>query len=201
MKYRQLKKRLNDLFYLILFVFICLVNHELLTNVFLFTKVFGFSEIFFLTQCIFKNIKVYLIERFWCLFFLWNDAFLLVDQILILHCLFFSCKTRSLILYWLFFSCETRSLSSSFIFIVPFKRCYGQISGRSGLALNDGTTVHNGMIDSNYRGKLGTILFNHSNKEYCKNWWSSCSIDHSVIHCQGVWLSQHISKAWHGEGR
>ena len=109
------------------------------------------------------------------LFFVWNDPFLLVDQILILYCLFFSCKTRS--------------LSSSFIFIVSFERCCGRIAGRSGLALNHGIVVHNGMIDSDYRGELGMILYNHSNGEYCKDWWSYCSTDYSVIHCKKVWLS------------
>lgn len=43
-----------------------------------------------------------------------------------------------------------------------------QIRPKSGLALNYGLTVLNtpGTIDSDYRGEVGVILINHSDKEY-----------------------------------
>ena len=81
------------------------------------------------------------------------------------------------------------------------EKCYGQIAGRSGLVLNHGIVVHNETIDSDYRGELGVILFNHSNKQYCHDWRSYCSIHYSVIHCNKVWFCHHIYKARHGEGR
>ena len=46
------------------------------------------------------------------------------------------------------------------------KGYYGRIVGRSGLANTHGITVHNGMTDSDYRGKLCVVLFNLSNEEY-----------------------------------
>ena len=64
------------------------------------------------------------------------------------------------------------------------QRSYGWFAGRSGLALNHGIIVHNETIELD--GELGVILFNHSNKENCKNWSSYCRIDHSVIHCNKV---------------
>lgn len=41
------------------------------------------------------------------------------------------------------------------------KGCYGQISGRSGLALH-----HWAIIDPDYRGPITVILFNHSGQDY-----------------------------------
>lgn len=47
----------------------------------------------------------------------------------------------------------------------------GQIRGRSGLALNHGITLANGIgtIDSDYRGELKVILINLSKKDYIIN--------------------------------
>lgn len=46
-----------------------------------------------------------------------------------------------------------------------------QIRGRSGLALNHGISLANGIgtIDSDYRGEIGVILINFSNKDYIIN--------------------------------
>ena len=79
------------------------------------------------------------------------------------------------------------------------ERAYGWFAGRSGLALNHGIIVHNETIELG--GELGVILFNHSNKEYCKDWSLYCWIDYSVIHYNKVWFSHHIYKAQQGEGK
>ena len=42
--------------------------------------------------------------------------------------------------------------------------CYGRIAPRSGLALHHNIDVGGGVIDGDYRGNVGVILFNHSNK-------------------------------------
>lgn len=43
---------------------------------------------------------------------------------------------------------------------------YGRISARSGLALIKGIDVVGGVIDADYRGAIGVILFNHSDEEF-----------------------------------
>jgi dUTP pyrophosphatase len=43
---------------------------------------------------------------------------------------------------------------------------YGRIAGRSGLALNHSLTVGAGVIDQDYRGNIGILLFNHSLTDY-----------------------------------
>ena len=47
----------------------------------------------------------------------------------------------------------------------------GQVRARSGLALKHGISLANGIgtIDSDYRGEIGVILVNLSNKEYMIN--------------------------------
>lgn len=44
--------------------------------------------------------------------------------------------------------------------------CYGRIAPRSGLALKYGIDVGAGVIDASYRGEIGVLLFNHSDKDY-----------------------------------
>jgi dUTP pyrophosphatase len=44
--------------------------------------------------------------------------------------------------------------------------CYGRIAARSGLALNNGLDVGAGVIDADYRGNVGVMLFNHSYDEF-----------------------------------
>jgi len=43
---------------------------------------------------------------------------------------------------------------------------YGRIAPRSGLALKHGIDVGAGVIDEDYRGSLGIILFNHSEEDF-----------------------------------
>lgn len=46
------------------------------------------------------------------------------------------------------------------------KGTYGWITPRSGLALKHQINIHAGVIDANYRGTLGIILFNHSSNDF-----------------------------------
>ena len=43
---------------------------------------------------------------------------------------------------------------------------YGRIAPRSGLALKAGIDVGAGVVDSDYRGPLGVLLFNHSDSDF-----------------------------------
>jgi dUTP pyrophosphatase len=43
---------------------------------------------------------------------------------------------------------------------------YGRIAARSGLALKHHLDVGAGVIDPDYRGPVGVVLFNHSEKDY-----------------------------------
>jgi dUTP pyrophosphatase len=44
--------------------------------------------------------------------------------------------------------------------------CYGRIAPRSGLSLHHHIDVGGGVVDGNYRGNVGVILFNHSNRPF-----------------------------------
>lgn len=44
--------------------------------------------------------------------------------------------------------------------------CYGRVAPRSGLAANHSIDVGAGVIDEDYRGNLGVILFNHSDVDF-----------------------------------
>lgn len=46
------------------------------------------------------------------------------------------------------------------------KNVYGRIAPRSGIALHHGIDVGAGVIDSDYRGNIQVLLFNHSDEEY-----------------------------------
>jgi len=43
---------------------------------------------------------------------------------------------------------------------------YGMLASRSGLAFKFGITAFGGIIDSNYRGEIGVLLFNHSDVDF-----------------------------------
>ena len=47
--------------------------------------------------------------------------------------------------------------------------CYGRIAPRSRLALKNSIDVGAGVIDSDYRGKIGVILFNFGNEDFVVN--------------------------------
>jgi deoxyuridine 5'-triphosphate nucleotidohydrolase len=44
--------------------------------------------------------------------------------------------------------------------------CYGRIAPRSGLALNHGIDVGAGVIDRDYTGNVGIVLFNHRDTDF-----------------------------------
>ena len=48
---------------------------------------------------------------------------------------------------------------------VPFG-CYGRIAPRSGLALKHSIDVGAGVVDGDYRGPLGVLLFNHGDVDH-----------------------------------
>ena len=44
--------------------------------------------------------------------------------------------------------------------------CYGRVAPRSGLAAKHCINVHAGVVDSDYRGTIRVILFNHSDADF-----------------------------------
>ncbi|CAD7085909.1 unnamed protein product [Hermetia illucens] len=44
--------------------------------------------------------------------------------------------------------------------------CYGRVAPRSGLAAKNFIDVGAGVIDEDYRGNVGVVLFNHSDKDF-----------------------------------
>lgn len=60
--------------------------------------------------------------------------------------------------------------SFSIFHFIPFSLissgCYGRIAPRSGLAWKNHIDVGAGVIDEDYRGNIGVVLFNHSNEDF-----------------------------------
>ena len=52
--------------------------------------------------------------------------------------------------------------------IIPYG-CYGRIAPRSGLAWKNHIDVGAGVIDRDYRGWVGVVLFNHSEDQFVVN--------------------------------
>ena len=48
--------------------------------------------------------------------------------------------------------------------------CYGRIAPRSGLAIKKFIDVGAGVIDSDYRGEIGVVLFNFSDADFVLIW-------------------------------
>ena len=73
--------------------------------------------------------------------------------------------------YDLFSSSDTllaprgRALAETGIAVAVPAGCYGRVAPRSGLALRHGVATGAGVIDSDYRGPLRVLLFNHSDDE------------------------------------
>ena len=60
--------------------------------------------------------------------------------------------------------CTRRLRSIAFIPIHP-AGCYGRVAPRSGLAWKKHIDVGAGVIDSDYRGNVGVVLFNHADQD------------------------------------
>ena len=44
--------------------------------------------------------------------------------------------------------------------------CYGRIAPRSGLAVKKGINTGAGVVDYDYRGEVGVVLFNHGTEDF-----------------------------------
>lgn len=64
-------------------------------------------------------------------------------------------------------SSRSRSLIKTDLAVSVPKGTYGRIAPRSGLTLKNGLDVGAGVVDEDYRGNLGVILFNHSDSDFC----------------------------------
>ena len=86
----------------------------------------------------------------------------------------------------LYSACDTtipargKVLTSTDLQIHVLDGCYGRIAPRSGLALHHSIDVGCGLIDGDYRGNVGVILFNHS--------------DEPFVVARGDWIAQLISE-------
>jgi dUTP pyrophosphatase len=74
------------------------------------------------------------------------------------------------------FSCETgiiephskKLIDIGISVVIPFKY-YGRIASRSGLAVKNSIDVGAGVIDSDYRGNVSVLLFNHGDERFVFN--------------------------------
>jgi dUTP pyrophosphatase len=84
--------------------------------------------------------------------------------------------------------------------IIPYDH-YGRIAPRSGLTLNYSLNVGAGVIDSDYRGNISVILFNHGNKDFKYNIGDRVSqlIIEKISHCDIVNVTE-IDDTDRGDG-
>lgn len=61
---------------------------------------------------------------------------------------------------------RSRQMINTYISVAILPGYYGRIAPRSGLALKQGIDVGGGVIDADYRGNVGVILFNHSGNDF-----------------------------------
>ena len=59
-----------------------------------------------------------------------------------------------------------KALVKTGITIATLEGCYGRIAPRSGLVVKKYIDVGAGVIDSDYRGEVGVVLFNHSDEDF-----------------------------------
>jgi dUTP pyrophosphatase len=59
---------------------------------------------------------------------------------------------------------ERRCVSTGLSMAIP-KGYYGRVAPRSGLAVKNGLTTGAGVIDSDYRGEVRVLLFNHGQQD------------------------------------
>lgn len=61
---------------------------------------------------------------------------------------------------------KTRVLVKTDIAIAVPAGCYGRVASRSGLSVKHGIEVGAGVIDKDYTGNVGVILYNHSDQDF-----------------------------------
>ena len=54
------------------------------------------------------------------------------------------------------------------------KGTYGRVAPRSGLAVKNFIDTGAGVVDEDYRGNLGVVLFNHSDVDFPGGWVGGC---------------------------
>ncbi|CAL8071902.1 unnamed protein product [Calicophoron daubneyi] len=59
-----------------------------------------------------------------------------------------------------------RGLAKTDIQIALPPGCYGRVAPRSGLALKNGIDVGAGVVDQDYRGNVGVVLFNFGDEDF-----------------------------------
>ena len=71
-------------------------------------------------------------------------------------------------------------VKTSLAMAIP-KGCYGRVAPQSGLALKKFIDVGAGVIDSDYRGELGVILFNFSDGGFVINMGDKIAQDRKSV--------------------
>ena len=68
--------------------------------------------------------------------------------------------------------------------------CYGRVAPRSGMAVKNFIDVGAGVVDEDYRGKIGVVLFNHGVDDY------EVQVGDRVAQliCEQIYYPRHIEK-------